>query len=120
MTTTSVRTDEPRPTKDLPVLVPLAWLALVLAYFVRLALSAPPSSIPTGYFTAYFIGQSGIVAAVVLAMTAWRRGKRGIAVAGAIAGVLVLLLQFGALPLDLYACSEWVRIARERGVFTLW
>ena len=109
-----------RVSEQLDLLVPAATLLIVLIYLLRLAVSTAPPSVPTSYYTPYIIGQIGIVAAVILAMAAWRRRRVGIVVFGALAGTVVLLLQSGALPLDLYTCSEWVRVARERGRFTLW
>ena len=108
----------PRP---IDLLAPALWLALVLLYFwVWIASSSSPNVVLTSVYWPYAIGQSGIVAAVLLVVAAWRRRRFAILALGTLAGAVVLFLQLSVLPLDLYACSEWVRVARERGVFTLW
>lgn len=114
--------DRMRPRRPIVSLwVPLAFYALVaLGTVVWVALGGAQAGVPSAMWGRYLIWQSGILAAVILSTNAvWAR-RWGWASVGALLTLAGIAFEMLALPLDLYGCSEWVREAREAGVFRLW
>jgi len=111
-----------RPRVDLPLVVPLVWFAIVLAASTiwLLPFASPPSSVPTSVWGYYLLWQSAVLAASVFTTLSVVRRRWLLAGFGVGLTLVGVGLEMINLPLDLYACSEWVRIARETGVFTLW
>ena len=111
----------PRKRLDLVLIIPLAWFAVVLLVSLPSMLRTPTVPYaPTSMWGWYLFWQSGVLAAATFAAVAglrrqWLLLALGVALSGFGVGAEML-----GLPLDLYACSEWVRVARETGVFTLW
>jgi hypothetical protein len=107
---------------DLPLQLPLAWFALVLVGSVVWVLLGGPDArpVPSGMYGRYLFWQSGVLAATVFTTVAAARRMWGLVALGAVLTLFGVGSEMLALPLNLYACSEWVRVARETGVFTLW
>ena len=107
---------------DLPLQLSLGWFVLVLLVSIAwIVLGGPHAEpIPSAMYGRYLFWQSGILAAAIFAATAAARRNWRLLALGAILTLFGVCSSMFALPLDLYGCSEWVRQARETGVFTLW
>jgi hypothetical protein len=107
---------------DISLLLPFVWLAIVVVASTTwiLPFSSPPRSVPTSVWGYYLFWQSGVLAASVFMILSAVRRRWSLAALGLGLTLLVVGLEMINLPLELYPCSEWVRIARETGVFTLW
>lgn len=107
--------------RNIWLVAPLTWYGLVVAGTVLWAVLGGPNRVNSSYWLHYVIWQSAIVAAVMLGANAWYRDRRilGITLGGGLT-LVAAAFEMLALPLDLYSASEWVRMARESGLFTLW
>src|ERR1043166_4586891 len=95
---------------DPSISLPLLWIAVVLFGTIWYGATGGAASRPVlqDDLFRFLSWQSAIVAGTVLSANAWNRRRR---VLSAFAGVIVLgVVAFSlvALPLNLYACSEWV------------
>jgi hypothetical protein len=99
---------------------PFVWIGFVLL--------ATIAGLATGYFrritgseyAAFLVWQSALVAAVFLAVHCWHLGRRLLTAVSVAVALLVLAHETLELPLNLYACAQWVKAARDAGLFTLW
>ena len=69
----------------------------------------------------FLVLQAALIAAIVLLVSAYHRKRWGIMTVGFVVAMGVLGFQyFGAVPLSLYACVEWLEAARAAGTSNGW
>jgi hypothetical protein len=102
------------------VTVPFAWIGLVLIATIAGAAAGYFRRVQGSEYAAFLVWQSALVAGVFLAVHCWHLGRRWLTALSVAVSVLVIAHEALALPLNLYACAQWVKAAREAGLFTLW
>ena len=98
--------------------VALVWCSLVsavaLGYMATGGAAARPVS--EGLLLQFILLQSGLVAAAVSATSALQQRRVYLGFTAILLGLFIVSVEAVGLPLNLYACAEWLRAASAAGL----